>query len=151
MSESASYVIEHTCEEVVDKITTQMQRRSVRATNELRNAELLVLRGRRSGRMYRVPNTKARYRASAPGEPPAVRTGHFRLRWQRKHYATPSGSGKSMTVHSAIQSNVTVSNGQLLGEILEDGTSKMAPRPYKDKIIEKAEPKIVKIYKEPYL
>lgn len=151
MSETASYVIEHSCEEVVDKITKQMQSRSFRATTELRNAELRVLRGKRSGRVYRMPNTKrAHYRASAPGEPPAVRTGHYRLRWMRKSYATPSGSGKSMTIHSEIQSNVKV-KGRLLGEMLEDGTAKMAPRPHKEEIIRRAKPKIIKIYKERYL
>lgn len=39
------------------------------------NASLYVLRGKRSGKVYRVPNTGKTYRASAPGEPPAVRSG----------------------------------------------------------------------------
>lgn len=36
-----------------------------------------TLRGGRSGRMYKVPGTRRRYRASAPGEPPARRLGNL--------------------------------------------------------------------------
>lgn len=35
----------------------------------------VLLRGSRSGREYNVPGTKTTYTASAPGEPPAPRTG----------------------------------------------------------------------------
>ena len=38
----------------------------------------------------------------------------------------------------------------LLGEILEEGTSRMAPRPHHEKILKHAEPKIVRIYSAPY-
>lgn len=52
---------------------------------------------------------------------------------------------------SRIENDVTTDNGQYtLGEILEDGTSKMAPRPYQDKILEKAKGPILKIYNQPY-
>lgn len=52
---------------------------------------------------------------------------------------------------SRIENDVTTENGQYtLGEILEDGTGRMAPRPYQDQILEKAKPKILKIYSEPY-
>lgn len=51
----------------------------------LRDAALLsqreikkTLTGRRTGRTYRIPGTSRTYVASAPGEPPAVRTGHLR-------------------------------------------------------------------------
>lgn len=51
----------------------------------LREAALLAQReikqtltGQRSGRTYRVPGTRRQYTASAPGEPPAVRTGRLR-------------------------------------------------------------------------
>ena len=53
----------------------------MRAVNAIRNAELEVLRGKRSGRVYRKPHTKSHYTASAPGEPPARRTGNLRLNW----------------------------------------------------------------------
>ena len=41
-------------------------------------------------------------------------------------------------------------DGQLQCEYLENGTKKMAARPFVDKIKEKATPEIEKIYKEPY-
>lgn len=145
---------------VTYQIQHQMASRSYRAANELRNSALMVLRGQRSGRRYKVPGTYRRqrdkvdgkmkngryYTASAPGEPPAVRTGTFRNSWQ----ATARGPIFGSYI-SRIESDATTDNGKHnLGEILENGTSRMAPRPYKDRILEHAEPKIVKIYSEPY-
>ena len=40
--------------------------------------------------------------------------------------------------------------GHLLGEMLENGTGKMKPRPYKQKVIDRALPKIKEIYKKPF-
>lgn len=133
-------------EEITEEIQHQMERRAYLGSNELRNAELLVLRGQRGGRRYRVPGTKKYYSASAPGEPPAVRTGAFRMSWQPNTYA---GFGSFI---SRIESDLTVGTKRQynLGELLENGTSKMAPRPYEDKILEKAENPIVRIYSEPY-
>ena len=52
---------------------------------------------------------------------------------------------------SRIENDVRTENGQYtLGEILEDGTSKMAPRPYQDRILEKSTNKALRIYSEPY-
>lgn len=129
-------------------IIDQMGSRGYRAANELRNASQLVLRGRRSGRKYLIPGTKRHYRASAPGEPPAVRTGTFRRSWLRKSEVVKSGDYEATIVPQIY--NRTMENGYYLGEMLEYGTSKMAPRPHHDKIKEKALPKVLKIYKEPY-
>lgn len=146
-------------EHCVETIKHQMESRSFRGSNELRNAELEVLRGQRGGRRYKVPGTYRRqrdhssgkmrngryYTASAPGEPPAVRTGAFRLGWQPR---TQVSDGVYI---STIESHTRTENGKyLLGELLENGTSKMAPRPHHDKIKEKAEPQIFRIYSEPY-
>lgn len=136
-----------------------MEKRSYTAANELRNAALNVLRGQRSGKRYKVPGTYRRqrdktdgkmkrgryYTASAPGEPPAVRTGAFRNSWQ------PTACIVFGSYVSRIESDIRTENGQhTLGQVLEEGTSRMAPRPHQDRILEKAEPKIVKIYSEPY-
>lgn len=146
-------------EEAIDQIKHQLERRSYLAANELRNAALLVLRGQRSGRRYKVPGTYRRqrdktdgkmkngryYTASAPGEPPAVRTGTFRNSWQ------PEASHSAGVYTSRISSDVRTDNGQhILGENLENGTSRMAPRPHHDRILEQAEPQVKKIYGEPY-
>lgn len=159
MSTSAAVQFEYQVAVVKSAIKYQMERRSYLAANELRNSALLVLRGQRNGRRYKVPGTYKRqkdkatgkmkngvyYTASAPGEPPAVRTGAFRMSWQ------PQARVVMGSYISRIESGTRTENGAaVLGEILENGTSRMAPRPYKDRILEKAEPAIVKIYAEPY-
>lgn len=145
--------------DVIDQIKHEVERRSYLAANELRNAAQLVLRGQRNGRRYKVPGTYRRqrdkvdgkmkngryYTASAPGEPPAVRTGAFRLSWQ------PTAKVVFGSYISRIESDLRTDNGgHTLGQILEDGTSKMAPRPYQDAILDKAVKPIFKIYSQPY-
>ena len=132
-------------QEITRSIRQQMAFRTYRAANELRNAALDVLKGQRGGRRYKIPHTKRYYTASAPGQPPAVRTGTFRNSWQ------PSMEYSANVFIGKIESDARTDNGRyILGELLENGTSKMAPRPHHDKIKEKAEPKIVRIYSEPY-
>lgn len=150
-------------EEIAKTVTTevkhQMESRSYQAANELRNSALMVLRGQRSGRRYKVPGTYRRqrdkvtgkmrngryYTASAPGEPPAVRLGHFRMSWQ------PEAHVVFGSYISRISSDRRTDNGRHnLGEILENGTDRMAPRPHHDRILKDAEPKILKIYEKPY-
>ena len=146
-------------ENAADIIKQQMESRSYRVANELRNSALEVLRGQRSGRRYKVPGTYRRqkdktdgkakngryYTASAPGEPPAVRTGAFRQSWQSSARVVYG------SYVSRIESDIRTDNGgYTLGEILESGTTRMAPRPYQDRILQKAEPKNKKIYEEPY-
>ena len=132
-------------DDIANRIRHQMEARAVRGANELRNAAQLVLRGQRSGRRYRVPGTKVYYQASAPGEPPAVRTGVFRMSWMpRAHFGGD-------TYISQIENDAKAGR-YVLGEILENGTpgGQMAPRPHHDRILEKAEPDIVRIYSESY-
>lgn len=117
--------------------------------NALRNSSAKVLRGQRSGRRYLVPGTgrvkynkKAKtakvyytrhYAASAPGEAPAVRTGALRSSFNR--YTAVKGGEYIGGIRSY----------QHYASLLEDGTSKMAPRPFHDRTIEGAEPKINRI------
>jgi hypothetical protein len=151
--------LEDIAKTVTTEVQHQMERRSYLAANELRNSALLVLRGQRSGRRYKIPGTHRRqrdkatgkmkngryYTASAPGEPPAVRTGTYRNSWQ------PVAQKVFGSYISRIESDVRTDNGRHnLGEILENGSKRMAPRPHHDKILEKAEPKIVRIYEQPY-
>lgn len=145
---------------ISDSIQNQMEGRAVRASYELYNSAQLVLRGQRSGRRYKVPGTYKRqrdktdgkmkngryYTASAPGEPPAVRTGAFRMSWQ------PYARRVYGVYFSRIESELMTENGKYnLGEILENGTKRMAPRPYTEKVIKGAENKINAIYSEPYI
>lgn len=148
-------------EKATEHIKHQMRGRAYRSANELRNAALVVLRGQRNGRRYKVPGTYRKqldkatgkkrngryYTASAPGEPPAVRTGAFRQSWQPSaRYSDAFGE-----YWSRIESDLRTENGRHnLADILENGTGRMSPRPFEEPIIEKAMPKIRKIYSEPY-
>lgn len=148
---NAALELEYKVKQITESVSKQMDSRGTRATNQLVNAKNLTLRGSGGGRRYRIPNTGAYYTASAPGEVPAVRTGNFRAKWDTKTYST--GSSSSKEVHSEIESSVRTDGGKyVLGQILEDGTpgGQMKPRPYQDKIVEKAKPNIVSIYEEPY-
>ena len=144
---NASIAIKKIVKNTVDGVNKEVSSRAYRASNELRNASLRVLSGHRSGRTYRVPYTKRTYIASAPGESPANRTGVFRLSWGTHIHVEKTGT--TFKAVSAIESNV-MAKGELLGEMLEHGTSRMKPRPYKQKVRDMAMPKIKEIYDRPY-
>ena len=127
-----------------NQVTQEAKSRGYRAANALRSASLEVLRGERSGNIYRKPFTKkATYQASAPGEPPAVRSGTLRRSWQPR--AQSEKEGGSVTVHPAIWTDVKYA------PILQEGSPKMEPRPFEEPIIEKAKPEIEAIFGQPYL
>lgn len=128
--------------EAVEQIKKEAVSRAYRAANALRNAELEVLRGTRSGRVYRIPFSSSTYRASAPGEPPAVRSGRLRQSWRA--LVDSEKNGKNLRIKPAINTDV------IYAPILEKGTGHMAPRPFEEPIVERAKDEIVKIYKEPY-
>lgn len=123
----------------VNSINQQINSRAFRAANALRNAELTVLRGQGSGKVYKRPFSKGSYRASAPGSPPAVRSGDLRRKWKTQIHGGVGG------VTPAIVSDTKYA------PYLDEGTSKMAPRPFKERVIENAKPKVKSIYMEPYL
>ncbi len=156
--------LEDAVNEIVEEITYQAKSRAFRAANELRNSALTVLRGERSGKVYKKPGTygsrmtkqtknllkdyghKLRggqlYRASAPGEPPALRTGNLRMSWRPQ--TASEQVGKTVTIKPAITTDVKYA------PYLEEGTDRMAPRPFEDPIIERAMPRIRRIFREPY-
>ncbi len=146
---NASSFIRNSILTTLKGVEREVASRSVRASNELRNASLHVLRGKRTGRLYRVPGAKRRHRASAPGEPPGVRTGMFRLSWGT--HVRVEKAGKVFRAVSAIESGLRAGN-YLLGDILENGTpgGQMKPRPYKQKVKDRALPSIRDIFKKPY-
>jgi hypothetical protein len=129
-------------DDTVKKVNRDAASRGMRAVNAIRNAELEVLRGKRSGRVYRKPHTKSHYTASAPGEPPARRTGNLRLNWNGTVESSSTGSGLRVT--AVLESQERYST------YLENGTRRMAPRPFKQPISEKAMPEIERIYHEKY-
>lgn len=129
-------------DDTVKKVNREAASRGTRAVNAIRNAELEVLRGKRSGRVYCKPHTKSHYTASAPGEPPARRTGNLRLNWNGTVESSSTGSGLRVT--AVLESQERYST------YLENGTRRMAPRPFKQPISEKAMPEIERIYHEKY-
>lgn len=150
-------------EELVEEVGLEVERRVFKASNELTNATALVFRGNKSGRIYTLPGssgkkynkktkkytfTRKTYRASAPGETPAIRTGVFRAAWKRGHFID-GREGFKRIVHATTENKINV-NGYNLGQILEEGTERMAKRPYKQKVIDIAKPGIMKIYSKPY-
>lgn len=141
---SAGSAIRATVKDQVTNINRKVVSRGVRAVNAIRNAELEVLKGQRSGRVYRKPYTKnATYTASAPGEPPARRTGNLRMHWNGQ-VKSENASGGGVAIVAELESQ------ESYADYLENGTSKMAARPFVEKIKQKAAPEIKKIYSGPY-
>jgi uncharacterized protein (DUF3084 family) len=136
-------------ERVVREVTQEMLARAYPASNALRTAAMYVLRGQRSGRRYRIPGTKRTYVASAPGEPPANRTGVLRMSWQV--WPKSERRGNTTIIRPAIES--TVPYIKYLDPHFGDGRRprKIQPRPFVDPIRERAKPQIARIYKRPYL
>lgn len=127
----------------IEDIDRQVLSRVVRVTKALKNSAIEVLRGTRSGKVYKRPGTlNATYRASAPGEPPAVRTGSLKDHWNP--FTAIESSGAGSTILAGIESP------EKYAGYLENGTSRMAPRPYVDRIKEDAKPEIERIFSEPY-
>ena len=130
--------------ELTATVNRKVASRGTRTITVLRNAELRVLKGQRSGKRYRVQFSKRYYTASAPGEPPARRTGNLRLRW----------SGDLKTEHTGqneIKLTAILESDTKYAGFLENGTSKMLPRPFVQKILNEAEPDVEKIFREPYV
>ena len=104
-----------------NNIRTSLRRHGREVNKEL---EKVVSTGPRSGRVYSYKGIK--YRASAPGEPPAKRSG--RLAGSFRYTSRP--------MELLLYNNAKSDRGAPYPRFLEDGTSKMAPRPYWSNTIE---------------
>lgn len=80
----------------------------------------------RTGREYLVPGTRTPYTASAPGEPPAIREGAYRDSWQ----TTPAVEVGDSVMAAAYTDLRTEDGAHVIGEILEFGAGRIAPRPH---------------------
>lgn len=150
----------------VEEIQQKAKQRGYQAANVLTNEVKKVLSGQRSGRVYKVNKTGGKskkstrkskkrksqkggvtYTASAPGEPPALRFGTLQKSFKRRTYGDKIGN--NFVIHAITESDLQV-NGYLLGDLLENGTKRIAPRPFKQKTIDAALPKIIQIFQKQY-
>ncbi len=124
---------------VLSQVKKQLPARAKAASRVLKNAEIQVMRGSRSGKLYHRTGFKRRYRASAPGEPPAVRSGDLRSSWKPIQYG-------AYGQNPAIETDVEYAG------YMEKGTpgGMIAPRPYVQKTVDLARPEIDAIYKKPF-
>lgn len=79
-----------------------------------------------AGREYYVPGTRTKYTASAPGQPPADRTGRYVGSW----HATPAIEDPEGASAFAVSELTTRDGRWFLGDLLENGTIHMEPRPH---------------------
>ncbi len=121
----------------VNQVNAELPARAAAASVKLKNASMEVLRGQRSGRVYKKP-TGGHYTASAPGESPAVRTGTLKGSWREVQFGANHQN-------PAIETNVPYA-------WLDKGSpgGMIAPRPYAQKIIDLAQPDVEAIYAEPF-
>ena len=139
---SIGRAVRATIKDQVTDINRKVVSRGVRAVNAIRNAELEILKGQRSGKVYRKPFSRASYTASAPGEPPARRTGNLRLHWNGL-VKSENSSGGGVAIVAELESQ------EEYADYLENGKG-MAPRPFVEKIKQEAAPEIKRLYSEPY-
>ena len=105
---------------VMNRVDSQIIPRCARASNELHTQAVSNVLNNRS--------------PSSPGNPPGVRSGFLRTHWSKIWGQRVIG----------ITSEAEYSG------YLEHGTSKMAARPFKQRIIDASMPKINAIFNEPY-
>lgn len=117
---AAAGAVAQTVEREVQITRGKISARMMRAANELRNSALDVL---------------ANPSPSAPGSPPGVRSGDLRRNWTPFAYGLFGDAG-----------TLGITSGMHYAGYLENGTYKMAARPFVDKIQEEAAPKIEAIF-----
>lgn len=142
-SGSAGAAVRFCVQDVINGINQQVKSRGKRAVEVMRTVEKQVLKGERSGKVYHKPSThgaatkatralkkdyghKLRggqlYRASAPGEAPANRTGNLRMHWSGDVNVKNNSSG-GVTVDAVLESQ------EKYAYYLEKGKG-MEPRPF---------------------
>lgn len=111
---SFTFTLNSNMDRVISQLSSARRQRLLAATIEWHGGVVKLLRGTRSGRMYPIPGTQTLYRASAPGEAPAVRLGDLRTSYR---FEVKDNEG-------------LVGSPLSYAKDLEFGTRKMAPRPH---------------------
>lgn len=99
--------------------------------------------GTPTGERYLIPGTGARYRASAPGEPPAIREGRYRESWDW----TPAVEDVDGSFVATAFTDLLVGE-HVLGEILEFGTVHMKPRPHVRQSVDRAQVRLRRLIED---
>ena len=120
--------------QAVAQIEAELPTRAMQAAHILKNSSMEVLGHEGGGRTYRKPSGGS-YSASSPGQPPARRTGALMGSWRPMVFGAY---------------NPGLEGGTPYAGYLQYGTSKMAARPFIEKILEMSEPEISAIYNAPY-
>lgn len=110
--------LDRTMQQIMLELRQKLMSKGYQVQNALRTAEI---------------ETLTNQSPSLAGSPPGVRTGNLRGTWS----FGMSGSGMSLTVYGEP--------GASYAGYLENGTRKMAARPYVDKIAQRVEPEVVSI------
>lgn len=116
----------------VKLLNRQAQSRARRAVNIMRNSAFDVLGQDGHGRRY------GKHTASAPGEAPAPDTGNLRRNWRQYVLAK--------TVLDGVEITCRLKSDEPYAPLLEEGASRMRPRPFRQRIIDKSMPDIDAIY-----
>lgn len=119
MPGEAPAAIRKAVEESIREVNHKVIRKAIRVSNALRNSEIEVLTN---------PSP------SPPGNPPGLRSGNLRRNW---NYGVEGGNG-SVVVFGESKSDYA--------GYLQDGTSRMAARPFVDAILEDVEPEVDRIF-----
>ena len=119
--EAAAAAVQEEVKNRVEQTKRQVDAKMMQGANELRNAALTV---------------SANPNPSAPGSPPGVRSGNLRRNWNM--YSSGGGGNGIFGIQS----------GMHYSGYPEHGTSKMAARPYVEKIKETAMPEILALFSE---
>lgn len=151
----AAKQLEYEVSSIIFEINKKVLSRSIRAVRTMYNAALTTLNKDGTGRQYKrgmakkgERTKKGRVRkgeeifhiASAPGETPAPDTGNLRKNWLRQYLATSSGKGQGIRLKLRLLPLMHYAG------YLEEGTSKMAARPYMELIKTKARPDVERIF-----
>lgn len=113
-------------EQALRDVETEVRARLGEAPGALRCAATDVLTGARSGRYYRTAD--GGYRASAPGEPPARRTGAYERSWS----AQPLGE---QNLSNGVRFTIRIATSlPERARRLEHGGGGIASRPHVERI-----------------
>lgn len=133
MAEERVVYISH-LNEVLDKIDETTAKRMTKAVMAVQEEAFRLTAGPGKGRMYFIPGTRTKYRASAPFDPPAPRTGilHKTIKWELQ--------GEGAEIEGLVGSD------QKYAPALEYGTATMLPRPWLRPAFEKSEETVKRIF-----